>query len=65
MFYFNDSHIYLIKDTALRKSLLHSNDKSDIISLISKEADKNESDCEIKVDIPSEECSEGDSILET
>ncbi len=38
-----NSHIYLIKDTAMRKSLLHSNEKSDIISLISKE---------IKVDIP-------------
>ena len=40
VFYFNDSHIYLIKDTAMRKSLLHSNDKSDIISFISKEANK-------------------------
>jgi hypothetical protein len=41
VFYYNDSHIYLINDTAMRQSLLHSNDKSDIISLISKEANKN------------------------
>ena len=34
------------------KSLLHSNDKSDIISLISKEANKNKSEREIKVNIP-------------
>ncbi len=27
VFYFNDSHIYLNKDTAMTKSLLHSNDK--------------------------------------
>ena len=55
VFYFNDSHIYLIKDTSMRQSLLHSNDKSDIISLISKEANKNESERVNKVDIPFEE----------
>ncbi len=38
--YYNDSHIYLINDTTMRQSLLHSNDKSEIISLISKEANK-------------------------
>ena len=64
VFYFNDSHIYLIKDTAMRKSLSHSNDKSDfqVISLISKEANKNKSEREIKVDIPFEEWGEGESI---
>jgi hypothetical protein len=62
VFYFNDSHIYLIKDTAMRKSLLHSNDKSDIISLISKEANKNKSERKIKVDIPFEEWGDGESI---
>ena len=35
VFYFNDSHMYLIEDTAMRSSLLHSNDKSDAISLMS------------------------------
>ena len=40
VFYFNDSHLYLINDTSMRKSILHSHDKSDIISLISKEASK-------------------------
>ena len=41
VFYFNDSHIYLINDTTMRQSLLHSNDKSDILSLMIKEANKN------------------------
>ena len=58
VFYFNDSHIYLINDTAMRKSLLHSNDKSDIISLISKEANKNKNESDNKVDIPFEELGE-------
>ncbi len=52
VFYFNDSHIYLIKDKEMRHSLLNSHDKSDIISLISKEAENNKSEREIKVDIP-------------
>ena len=52
VFYFNDSHIYLINDKEMRHSLLHSHDKSDIISLISKEANKKKSEREIKVDIP-------------
>ncbi len=51
----NDSHIYLINDTATRQSLLHSNDKSDIISLISKEANKNKTEREMKGEIPFEE----------
>jgi hypothetical protein len=46
----------------MRKSLLHSNDKSDIISLISKEANKNKSERENKVDIPFEEWCDGESI---
>ena len=55
VFYYNDSHIYLINDTAMRQSLLHSNDKSDIISLISKAANKNKEERDIRVDIPFEE----------
>ena len=62
MFYFNDSHIYLINDTAMRQSLLHSNDKSDIISLISKEASKNKTERDIKVDIPFEEWGNDENI---
>jgi hypothetical protein len=62
VYYFNDSHIYLINDTGMRKSLLHSNDKSDIISLISKEASKNKNERDIKVDIPFEEWGEGENI---
>ncbi len=46
----------------MRLSLLHSNDKSDIISLISKEANKNKSEREIKVDIPFEKWDEGENI---
>ena len=49
VFYFNDSHIYLINDTAMRQSLLHSHDKSDIISLISKEANKNKMNVKLKL----------------
>jgi hypothetical protein len=45
VFYFNDSHTYLINDTAMRQSLLHSHDKSDIISLISKEANRGSNGC--------------------
>jgi hypothetical protein len=62
VFYFNDSHIYLINDTEMRKSLLHSHDKSDIISLISKEASKNKTERDIKVDIPFEEWGNGENI---
>ncbi len=51
VFYFKDSHIYLINDTAMRQSFLHSNDKSNIISLISKEANKNKNENDNKVDI--------------
>jgi hypothetical protein len=61
-FYFNDSHIYLINDTAMRQSLLHSHDKSNIISLISEEANKNKNEREVKVDIPFEEWGEGENI---
>ena len=46
----------------MRQSLLHSNDKSDIISLISKESSKNKSERDIKVDIPFEEWGEGENI---
>ena len=46
----------------MRKSLLHSNDKSDIISLISKEASKNKNERDVKVDIPFEEWGEGENI---
>ena len=62
VFYFNDSHIYLINDTSMRKSLLHSHDKSDIISLISKESSKNKTERDIKVDIPFEEWCNGEII---
>ena len=62
VFYFNDSHIYLINDTSMRKSLLHSHDKSDIISLISKESSKNKTERDIKVDIPFEEWGNGEDI---
>ena len=61
VFYYNDSHIYLINDTVMRQSLLHSNDKSDIISLISKEASKNKTERDIKVDIPFEEWGNGEN----
>jgi hypothetical protein len=40
VFNLNDIHIYLINDTAMTQSLLHSNDNGDIISLISKETNK-------------------------
>ena len=46
----------------MRHSLLHSNDKSDIISLISKEANKNKNESDNKVDIPFEEWGEGENI---
>jgi hypothetical protein len=49
-------------DTSMRQSLLHSNDESDIISLILKESNKNKSEHEIKVDIPFEKWSEGENI---
>ena len=63
VFYFNDSHIYLINDKSMRSSLLHSNDKSDIISLISKEAKKEEKkERHIKVDIPFEEWDKDENI---
>ena len=61
VFYFNDSHIYLINDTTMRQSLLHSNDKSDILSLMIKEANKNKNDNDNKVDIPFEEWGEGEN----
>ncbi len=41
---------------------LHSNDKSDIISLISKEAKKGKNEREVKVDIPFEEWDKGENI---
>ena len=62
VFYFNDSHIYLINDTTMRHSLLHSNDKRDIISLISKEAKKSKNGREFKVDIPFEDWDKGTNI---
>ena len=63
VFYFNDSHIYLINDKSMRASLLHSNDKSDIISLISKEAKKeSKKERQIKVDIPFEEWDKDENI---
>ena len=46
----------------MRKSLLHSHDKSDIISLISKESSKNKTERDIKVDIPFEEWGNGENI---
>ena len=52
VFYFNDSHIYFINDTTMRHSLLHSNDKSDIISLISKEAKKSKMNVKLKLIFP-------------
>jgi hypothetical protein len=52
VFYFNDSHIYLINDTTMRHSLFHSNDKSDIISLISKEAKKSKMNVKLKLIFP-------------
>jgi hypothetical protein len=44
----------------MRQSLLHSNDKSDIISLISKEARKNKTERDIKV--PFEEWGNDENI---
>jgi hypothetical protein len=60
VFYFNDIYIYLIKDTAMRTSLLHSNDKRDIISLIS--AHKNKSEREFKGYVPFEVLGESENI---
>jgi hypothetical protein len=62
VFYFNDSHIYLINDTAMLQSLLHSHNKGEILSLISKEANKSKNESENKVDIPLEEWREGENI---
>ena len=45
----------------MRHSLLHVNDKSDIMSMLSKEAKKETNKKEIKVDIPFEEWSNGES----
>ncbi len=45
----------------MRQSLLHSHDKSDIISLISKEANIIKIEREVKVDIPFEEWGEGEN----
>ncbi len=43
--YFKDNRIYLINNiTAMRQSLLHSKEKSDTVSSISKKADQNESE---------------------
>ncbi len=46
----------------MRQSLLHSNNKSDFMSLFSKEGNKNKTEREIKVDIPFEEWGEGENI---
>ena len=51
---------YKIIDLMLK--LLHSNDKSDIFSLISKEAKKSKNEREIKVDIPFEDWDKGTNI---
>ncbi len=51
-FYYNDSHIYSFADDAMRHSSLHLNDKRNIISLISKDTNKNKSERGIKVGIP-------------
>ena len=51
----------VIKDTAMRTLLLHSNDKSDV-SLISKEANKNKSENDFKGDVHIEEKGEGENI---
>ncbi len=54
VFYFNDQHIYLINDKAIRNCLLHSGDQSGFISLIANtkkiKEEKNE-----YVDLPFEE----------
>ena len=54
VFYLNDQHVYLIQDKEMRHALLHSNDKSDIISILAKEQDKNNKGKErtIEVDLP-------------
>ena len=54
VFYLNDQHVYLIQDKEMRHALLHSNDKSDIISLLAKEQDKTNEGKErtIEVDLP-------------
>ena len=64
VFYFNDSHIYLINDTTMRQSLLHSHNKSEIISLMIKEAKRKHDDERdgIKVDIPFDEWDKGEGI---
>jgi hypothetical protein len=49
LYYFNDQHIYLIHDTAMRQSLLHSNNKSDIFSLISKKQIKLKMNVKLKL----------------
>jgi hypothetical protein len=52
-FYFNDNHIYLINDKQMRHALLTNGNKSDIISLLSKERKiEDKAPKEIKVDLP-------------
>ena len=40
VFYFNDKHIYIVSDPKIKKSLLNSNSKSELMSLSSLEAKK-------------------------
>jgi hypothetical protein len=56
VFYLYDRHVYLINDTAMRQSLLHSHSKSEILSLMIKEAKRKHDDERefIQVDIPFE-----------
>jgi hypothetical protein len=51
VFYMNDEHIYLINNQEIRNSILHSSDKSDIISLMAKQRDIKQSKREMAVDL--------------
>ena len=63
VFYFNDKHIYIVSDPKIKKSLLNSNSKSELMSLLSLEAKKeSKNDREHKVDIPFEQWGEGEKL---
>ena len=62
VFYFNDSHIYLIKDPKIRNALLQGSSMSELISLLSLEAKKETKVREHKVDIPFEQWGEGEKL---
>ena len=55
VFYMNDEHIYLIDDKETRHSILHSHNKSDIISIMTKEREIKENQRNNIVNMPFDE----------